>query len=193
MDYSERLFSVGPAEAYNTPIIGKANWEHDVVKGNLNLGSNRVKLEPCSKNKRFSKRIKDELYKLQQRQAKYPEGSVVYNRFVEKAALVKRRQNAYGELFCGKKDGLPRVMADNTIKGGLSIPTVLFFYMTGSIGWAGRSYLLRTRSIAKEFSIDVPLALMCMASSFAWPVLGWQAIVNGEMTEPEYNLYKQPY
>merc|ERR1712232_99880 len=124
---------------------------------------------------------------------KYPEGSVVYNRFVEQAASAKRRQNAYGDRLCGKKDGLPRVLGDNQIKGGLTIPTLGFIYITGSIGWAGRSYLLKTRSLTKEFYIDYPLALMCMASSFAWPVLGWQAIVNGEMCEKEEAIYRAPW
>lgn len=182
--------STTPVEAYNTPILGKANWEHDIVKGSFAIGSNRSRLEPCSKNKRFSKRIKDELYKFQQRQNKYPEGSVVYNRFVEKAAMIKRRQNAYGDRLCGKKDGLPRVMSDNTVKGGVTTPTLLFIYIAGQIGWAGRSYLLRTRDPKKEIYIDVPLALMCMASSFAWPVLGWQEIVNGDMVLKDEDIYR---
>jgi len=66
----------------------------------------------------------------------------------------------------------------------------VFIYIAGWIGWAGRSYLRRTRSIEKELNMDIPLALTCMTSAFAWPVLGWQEIVTGKMAVNDYDLYR---
>jgi len=183
-------FSSTPVEAYNTPLSGQPTWEQNIAKGSVTPVDYRSKLEPCKQSKKYAKRIKDSLYKIKTRQDKYPEGSVVYNRFVEKTARIKARQAAYGERLCGKKDGLPRVLADNSIKGGVLLPSLVFLYITGWIGWVGRDYLRKTRSIEKELNMDVPLALTCMASGFAWPVLGWQAIVNGKMAVNDYDLYR---
>jgi len=147
-------------------------------------------LEFCKSNKKFAKIIKDELYSIQQKQKKYPAGSVVYNRYNEKLKLVKQRSKAYGDRLCGAKDGRPRTMVNPTIvRGGLLVPSLMFLYTAGWIGWTGRSYLQRTRSVDKEIVIDVPLAAVCMASGFAWPVNAWQEIVNGEMVEKDENLW----
>merc|ERR1712224_1149176 len=87
-----------------------------------------------------------------------------------KAGLVRRKE-AYGERFCGKKDGNPRTIASGEfVRGGIIPSSLAFLYTTGWIGWAGRNYLRRTRDSKKEIMIDVPLALTCMASGFAWPV-----------------------
>jgi len=170
-----------PAEAYTS---GYDSWNPSRNWDPAFKWTKRVDL--CKNNKKFAKRMKTEIYKVQQRQKKYPEGSVVYNRFVDKIALIKRREVAYGERYCGKLDGLPRVMVQPGVKvGGVVIPSLMFLYTAGWIGWAGRSYLLRTRDPQKEINLDVPLALTCMASGFAWPVLAWQDIVNGEMAVPD--------
>eukprot|EP00929_Paragymnodinium_shiwhaense_P094681 TRINITY_DN5543_c1_g1_i1.p1 TRINITY_DN5543_c1_g1~~TRINITY_DN5543_c1_g1_i1.p1 ORF type:complete len:292 (-),score=55.74 TRINITY_DN5543_c1_g1_i1:105-920(-) len=170
-----------PAEAYTS---GYDSWNPARNWDPAFKWTKRVDL--CKNNKKFAKRIKTEIYKVQQRQKKYPEGSVVYNRFVDKIALIKRREVAYGDRYCGKLDGLPRVMVQPGVKsGGVVVPSLIFLYIAGWIGWAGRSYLLRTRDPQKEIILDVPLALTCMASGFAWPVLAWQDIVNGEMVVPD--------
>jgi len=148
-------------------------------------------LELCKDNKKYHKKIKDQIYKITQRQKKYPKGSVVFNRFEKKIAQVKRREEAYGDRYCGKKDGLPRVIATGeNVRGGVVIPGLMFLYTAGWIGWAGRSYLLRTQDEMKELNIDVPLALTCMASGFSWPVAAWQAIVNGEMVKKDTDLHR---
>merc|ERR1711971_857365 len=115
-------------------------------------------------------------------------GSVVYNRFVEKAALIKRRQNSYGDRLCGKADGIPRALSNAGGRGNIVVPALAFFYIAGQIGWAGRTYLLKTRDQKKEILIDVPLAAQCMLSSFAFPVLAWQAIVNGNLTKADKDI-----
>jgi len=148
-------------------------------------------LELCKNNKKYHKKIKDQVYKITQRQKKYPKGSVVFNRFEKKIAQVKRREEAYGERYCGKKDGLPRVIATGeNVRGGVVIPALMFLYTAGWIGWAGRSYLIRTQDEMKELNIDVPLALTCMASGFSWPVAAWQDIVNGEMVKKDTDLHR---
>jgi len=178
-----------PAQAYTS---GKDAWN---PARNIDFGSaaisKRKNLEFCKDNKKYHKRIKDEIYKVSARQKKYPKDSVVYNRFVKKIAQIKKREESYGERYCGKKDGLPRVLVNPDVRrGGVVIPSLMFLYIAGWIGWTGRSYLLRTRDPEKEWNIDVPLFLTCMASGFAWPVNAWQAIVNGEMTAKDTEIYK---
>merc|ERR1711988_369360 len=110
-------------------------------------------------------------------------------------AQTKRRQEAYGIRLRDKTDGRPRVIATGelNVRGSVVIPALMFLYTAGWIGWAGRSYLMKTRSAEKEINIDVPLALTCMASGFAWPVLAWQDIVNGEMTVPDSDFRPKGY
>lgn len=149
-------------------------------------------LDQCENNKKFHKRFKDERYKKEKRQKKYTPGSAIWNRYTDKIASINRREKGYGQRLCGKLDGLPRVIAtgERGIKGGLVTPAFMFFYITGWIGWAGRSYLTRTRDAMKEINIDVPLAVSCMASGFAFPVLAWQEIVNGELVVPDSEIYR---
>jgi photosystem I subunit III len=176
--------SSAPAEA-SFNAVSKFSPENFTIK------KSKV-LEPCKNNKKFAKRIKDEIYKIQARQKKYPEGSVVYNRLAVKIDGVKRRQAAYGDRFCGKKDGLPRVIAtgEADVRGSVVYPGAMFLYIAGWIGWAGRSYLMRTNDENKELRIDVPLALQCMASGFSWPVAAWQDIVNGDMVVPDDKVHR---
>jgi len=145
-------------------------------------------LTPCKDSKKFHKKIKDEIYKISQRQKKYPKGSVVYNRFVKKIESVKNREEAYGTRLCGVRDGRPRTIATGELtRGNVVVPGLIFLYTAGWIGWAGRSYLIRTQDEMKELNLDVPLALTCMASGFSWPVAAWQEIVNGEMVAKKEN------
>jgi len=171
-----------PAEAYDARArITPENWTIKAAKH----------LELCKDSKKFKKKIKDQLFKVTARQKKFPKGSVVFNRYEERIMKVKRRETAYGERFCGKKDGLPRVIATGeNVRGGVVIPSLMFLYTAGWIGWAGRTYLQRTQDRMKELNIDVPLALTCMASGFSWPVQAWQAIVNGSMAKKDTEFYR---
>lgn len=164
-----------------------------VIPGSYAFSIKQAKhLELCKDNKKFHKRYKDQRYKKEKRQKKYAEGSAIWNRYVDKIASINRREEVYGARYCGKMDGLPRVIATGEpgIKGGVVTPALMFLYTAGWIGWAGRSYLIRTQSVEKEIAIDVPLAVTCMASGFAWPVAAWQDIVNGEMVVPDSEIYR---
>jgi len=148
-------------------------------------------LQPCKDNKKYHKKFKDAIYKLQTRQKKYTTGGVIAKRFDLEIAQTKRVEEAYGNRLCGKADGTPRTIASGeNVRGSIVIPGLMFLYIAGWIGWAGRSYLNRTKSAEKEMFIEIPLALTCMASGFAWPVNAWQEIVNGQMTVPDSELYQ---
>jgi len=148
-------------------------------------------LELCKNSKKYAKKWKDRLFKVDAKLKKYPKDTAVYNRLLKKKAGLVRRKEAYGERFCGKKDGNPRTIASGEfVRGGIIPSSLAFLYTTGWIGWAGRNYLRRTRDSKKEIMIDVPLALTCMASGFAWPVYAWQEIVNGEMVKKDEDIYR---
>lgn len=151
--------------------------------------TDRKDLEQCSKSKKYAKIMKDQLFKITKRRDKFPKGSIIYERLQDKIALTKKRQEAYGGRWCSKFRGLPlTIPTGEMVRGGVLLPSFTFIYITGWIGWAGRKYLRSTRSMQKEIMIDVPLALSIMASGFAWPVLGWQEIVNGKMVVPETEI-----
>ncbi|CAK0889092.1 unnamed protein product [Prorocentrum cordatum] len=148
-------------------------------------------LELCKDNKKYAKKWKDKFFKVDSKLKKYPKDTAVYNRLLKKKAGLQRRKEAYGERLCGKKDGVPRTIATGEfVRGGIIPSSLAFIYTTGWIGWAGRSYLRRTLDTKKEIMIDVPLALTCMASGFAWPVYAWQEIVNGEMVAKDEDIHR---
>ncbi|MEB3105270.1 MAG: Photosystem I reaction center subunit III, partial [Cyanobacteriota bacterium] len=76
-------------------------------------------LTPCAQNARF-----------QQRAA------------AAKTDQAKARFEAYGQALCGT-DGLPHLIVDGrwSHAGDFMIPGVMFLYIAGCIGWAGREYL----------------------------------------------------
>lgn len=107
----------------------------------------------------------------------------------EKATTEKaqRRFELYGrELLCGE-DGLPHLIVDGrwSHAGEFLIPGILFLYIAGWIGWAGRSYLIAIRDEKspedKEIVIDVPLAVKKSLSAAAWPVAAFKEASSGEM------------
>jgi photosystem I subunit 3 len=65
------------------------------------------------------------------------------------------------------------------------IPSLLFLYIAGWIGWVGRAYVIAVRGDKnpedKEIIIDVPLAIKCSLSGVAWPLTAFKDIVSGAM------------
>merc|ERR1712187_133253 len=148
-------------------------------------------LEPCADNKKFHKRFKDQVYKITQRQKYFPKNGMIYNRWQANADDLKKEEAAYGGRLCGKKDGLPRtIVTGEAVRGSIVIPSLMGLYSAGWIGWTGREYLQRTNDKMKELNIDVPLAITCMFSGFAWPVNAWQDIVNGEFVAKDTEIWK---
>jgi photosystem I subunit 3 len=110
----------------------------------------------------------------------------------------KARFASYGEqLLCGQ-EGLPHLVVDGRWDraGDFMIPGVMFLYIAGWIGWAGRSYL---QAIAgekspemKEIIIDVPLAIKCSLGAAAWPLAAFKEAASGEMFAKDDEITVSP-
>jgi len=143
-------------------------------------------LNMCKDNKKYHKRFKDQLYKIQKKQKGFPDGTSVFVRLQQQVDMLKLKEEVLGNRYCGLKDGFPRTIAtgETDVRGSAVWPAAAFLYTAGWIGWSGRTYLMRTNSIDKELNIDVPLALTCMASGFSWPVQATQSVTSGDFAVP---------
>ena len=76
------------------------------------------------------------------------------------------------------------------------IPGLMFLYIAGWIGWAGRSYLIAVRSEKdareKEIIIDVPLAIKCSLGAAAWPAAAFGELTTGKLTVPDNQVTVSP-
>lgn len=139
-------------------------------------GDNVAGLTPCGENAAF-----------QQRAA---------NATTEKA---KNRFEFYGNssLLCGS-DGLPHLIVDGDLAhvGEFIIPSLLFLYIAGWMGWAGRSYIIAVRDEKspeeKEIIIDVPLAVKCSLAAGAWPLTAAKEMLSGEMFASDDEITVSP-
>lgn len=101
-------------------------------------------------------------------------------------------------LLCGRDDGLPRLIADGRLNhaGEFIIPGLLFLYLAGWLGWAGRNYLNKVRFSDtpeyKEIMIDVPLAVQCFAGALLWPLQAAKEILTGEIQQPDTKVPVSP-
>ncbi|MGD1903889.1 MAG: Photosystem I reaction center subunit III [Geitlerinemataceae cyanobacterium] len=110
----------------------------------------------------------------------------------------KARFEFYGEqLLCGE-EGLPHLVVDGRWEraGDFMIPGVMFLYIAGLIGWAGRSYLQAISGDKspemKEIVIDLPLAVKCSLSALAWPVLAFKEASSGKMFAKDDEITVSP-
>ncbi len=105
----------------------------------------------------------------------------------------KARFERYSQAMCGP-EGLPHLIVDGRLDraGDFLIPSILFLYIAGWIGWAGRSYLQAIKkgndSELKEIQIDVPLALQFMLTGFTWPLLALQELTTGKLTAKDEEI-----
>jgi photosystem I subunit 3 len=80
--------------------------------------------------------------------------------------------------------------------GEFLIPSILFLYIAGWIGWAGRSYLIAVRgeknAEEKEIIIDVPLALKCSLAGATWPLVAFKDIASGAMFAKDDEITVSP-
>ncbi|EGJ30814.1 MULTISPECIES: photosystem I reaction centre subunit III [Moorena] len=96
------------------------------------------------------------------------------------------RFERYSQALCGD-EGYPHLIVDGRFShmGDFLIPSLLFLYITGWIGWAGRSYLQAIQKgknpEEKEVIIDVPVAFSKMLMAASWPLLAFKEITTGEM------------
>lgn len=104
---------------------------------------------------------------------------------------------AQSNILCGE-EGLPHLIADGRLNhaGEFTIPSILFLYIAGWIGWVGRAYLIAIRDgknpEEKEIIIDVPLAVKCSLSGFAWPLAAVKELTTGELTASKDEITVSP-
>ncbi|MCM1982211.1 Photosystem I reaction center subunit III [Lyngbya confervoides] len=109
----------------------------------------------------------------------------------------QKRFERYSQALCGP-EGLPRLIVDGRLShaGDFAIPSVLFLYIAGWIGWVGRTYLQAIQKekdpAMSEIIINVPLAVKCMISGFAWPLVAFKEITTGEMFAKEEEITVSP-
>ena len=131
-------------------------------------------LTPCAENARFQQRA----------------GTAT-------TAQAKHRFEMYSKALCGA-DGLPHLIVDGrwSHAGDFIIPGIAFLYITGTIGWAGRTYLqaVRTRKDATmhEIQIDVPLAFKSTLAAASWPLAAFGELTSGKLTEADSKITVSP-
>jgi len=131
-------------------------------------------LTPCSENPRFQQRAAG-----------------------ASTAQAQRRFEMYSQALCGT-DGLPHLIVDGrwSHAGDFIIPGIAFLYITGTIGWAGRSYLQAVRSrkdaTMHEIQIDVPLAFKSTLAAASWPLAAFGELTSGKLTEADSKITVSP-
>lgn len=156
-------------------------------------------LTPCKDSAVFKKRLDGSVKKLTARLANYEEGTPAYLALESQIQGTKVRFDKYGKqgLLCGA-DGLPHLIADGrpSHAGEFVVPAVLFLYIAGYIGWAGRSYQQFAKKTDKpnenEIIINVPVAIGMMSASFLWPVAAWKELVSDELLVPSNEVTVSP-
>jgi photosystem I subunit 3 len=156
-------------------------------------------LVPCKDSAVFKKRLDGSVAKLTARLKNYDEGTPAYLALQEQIDRTTARFDKYGKqgLLCGA-DGLPHLIADGrpSHAGEFVLPAIGFLYITGWIGWAGRSYLQFSKKTDKpnenEIIINVPVAIGMMSASFLWPIAAWKELVSGDLLVPGDEITVSP-
>jgi photosystem I subunit 3 len=156
-------------------------------------------LTPCKDSAVFKRRLDTSVKKLSARLENYEEGTPAYLALQAQIDKTKVRFDKYGKqgLLCGA-DGLPHLIADGrpSHAGEFVVPGILFLYIAGYIGWAGRSYLQFAKKTDKpnenEIIINVPVAIGMMSASFLWPLAAWKELVSGELLVPSNEVTVSP-
>lgn len=136
-------------------------------------------LVPCSESKAFIQRAKNALNTTAD-----PESG-------------KKRFERYSQALCGP-EGLPHLIVDGrwSHAGDFIIPSILFLYIAGWIGWVGRAYLIAIRKSEnaeeKEIIIDVPLAIQKMLTGPLWPLLAVKEALSGELYAKDNEITVSP-
>jgi len=112
-------------------------------------------------------------------------------------AQAKRRFEMYSKALCGA-DGLPHLVVDGrwSHAGDFMIPGIAFIYITGTIGWAGRTYLQavasRKDATMHEIQIDLPLAFKSTLAAASWPLAAFGEVTSGKLTEADSKITVSP-
>lgn len=134
-------------------------------------------LIPCSESTAFAQRAKDS---------------------VSATAADRFQKYADAGLLCGKDDGLPHLITDGRLNhaGEFIIPGLLFLYLAGWLGWAGRNYLQTVHKNGnneyKEIQIDVPVAIQSFIAALFWPLTFVKQLLTGELQEDDSKITVSP-
>ena len=146
------------------------NRDRPVTEAQSRSGNSVAGLSPCGENTRFQERAAA---------AQTPKDIARFKR--------------YSQAVCGE-DGLPHLIVDGrwSHAGELFIPMVAFIYITGVIGWSGRSYLIASRDKKNawdnEIHIDFELARRCVIQAAAWPALADKEWRNGSLLKKDEDV-----
>lgn len=109
-----------------------------------------------------------------------------------------KRFERYGSALCGPDDGLPRLVVDGRLShaGDFVIPGLMFLYIAGWIGNAGRAYLTANKKEKNpgdgEININVGLAIGCMMGAAAWPASAFAEFSSGRLTAKDDEITVSP-
>jgi photosystem I subunit 3 len=109
----------------------------------------------------------------------------------------KKRFERYSQALCGP-EGYPHLIVDGRLDraGDFLIPSILFLYIAGWIGWVGRAYLQAIKkgsdAETKEIQIDTAIALPIIATGFAWPAAALKEFLSGELTAKDSEITVSP-
>jgi photosystem I subunit 3 len=109
----------------------------------------------------------------------------------------KKRFERYSQALCGP-EGYPHLIVDGSLDhaGDFLIPSILFLYIAGWIGWVGRAYLQAiqkgSNAEQKEIQIDLGIALPIITSGFAWPAAAIKELLSGELTAKDSEITVSP-
>ncbi|MBA2748104.1 MAG: Photosystem I reaction center subunit III [Tatlockia sp.] len=152
-------------------------WFNFAPPASASAGANLV---PCSESPAFLQRAKD-----------------ARNTTGDPNSGAKRFER-YAQAQCGP-EGLPHLIVDGRLDraGDFIIPSILFLYIAGWIGWAGRSYIRASKKMegspeSREIIIDVPLALQCTAGGATWPLAATSEFLSGELYAKDEEIPVSP-
>ena len=157
-------------------------------------------LTPCATSSAFQDRLQAEVESYKSRLVNFPTGSSPAAYLTDKVAQTEARFAKYAEssLLCGE-DGLPHLITDGrwSHAGEFIVPSLIFLYIAGWIGWVGRAYIIAVRKdsttmFQKEILIDVPLAIKFMLTGFTWPLAALKEFGTGELVKPEAEVTVSP-
>ena len=108
----------------------------------------------------------------------------------------KARFEMYSKASCGD-DGLPHLIVDGrwSHAGDFVLPGIMFLYINGCIGWAGREYLKATRgknAAMSEIQIDTSIALKSLLASATWPLAAFGEFTSGKLVESDTKVTVSP-
>ena len=107
----------------------------------------------------------------------------------------KARFEMYSKASCGD-DGLPHPIVDGrwSHAGDFVLPGIMFLYINGRIGWAGResqSHPCKNAAM-NEIQIDTSIALKSLMASATWPVAAFGEFTSGQLVESDNKVTVSP-